>query len=72
MACAPGRNWLQGGLEQRLAVVAGLGKDLLVFDDLKIVDAKLLAVANDFDRLEGAVSDVDAPGKTRGGHVHSS
>ncbi len=55
-------------LDERLAVVAGLGEDVLVFDDFEIGDLGSFRTANEADRLEGAVSDVDAPGGTCRSH----
>ena len=61
----------QRRLDERLAVVAGVGEDVLVLDDVEVVDPDAVAVADELDRLEGAVADVDAPGE-RAGHVQSS
>ena len=59
----------QRRLDQRLAVVAGVGEDVLVLDDVDVVDAHPAGpVADELDGLEGAVADVDAPGESRGCH----
>ena len=42
-----------------------LERTVLVLDDVEVIDAEAVAVADELDRLEGAVPDVDAPGKRR-------
>ena len=58
----------QRGLDERFAVVAGVGEDVLVLDDVEVVDADAVAVADELDGFEGAVADVDAPGESGVGH----
>jgi len=55
-------------LDELLAVVAGLGEHGLVLDDVEVVDAEALGLADELDGLEGPVADVDAPGEAGGSH----
>jgi hypothetical protein len=41
---------------------------VFVFDDLKVIDAKLVAISDELDRLECAVANVDTPCETGAGH----
>ena len=59
----------QRRLDEGVAVVAGLGQDRLVLDDLKVIDAQARVLADQLDGLECPVSDIDAPGETGGGHA---
>jgi hypothetical protein len=43
-----------------------------VFDDLDVVHAEGVAVADELDRFEGPIADVDAPGESRISHDVSS
>jgi hypothetical protein len=56
-------------LDQRFAVVARLRQHGFVLDDVEVVDADGVALADEPDGLERAVADVNAPGETGGGHV---
>src|SRR5262245_10640890 len=58
----------QGRLNQRIAVISSIGKDMLVFDDVKIVNAQLVAITRKLDGVEGAIADVNSPGKAGGSH----
>ena len=48
----------QRALDQRFAVVAGVGEDGFVLDDIEIVYPKLIAVTNELDSFESAASDI--------------
>jgi hypothetical protein len=57
-----------GGVDELFAIVARVGEDGFVLDDIEIIDAQPVAIANQLDGLEGAVADVDAPCETVVGH----
>src|ERR1019366_1812612 len=56
---------VEGGLDEGFAVVPGGGEDGFVLDDFKIIDAGALGGRDELDGLEGAVTDIDAPGEAR-------
>ncbi len=62
----------QGRLDERFFIIAGIGKDVFVLDDLEVVDAKSAIPADELDCLQGAIADVDSPGETSAGHRSSS
>src|SRR5262249_42914085 len=51
----------QGGLDQFILVVAGVGEDGFMLDDVEIVNLKLISLAHQLDGLERSVPDIDPP-----------
>src|SRR5438045_164988 len=49
------------GLDEGVAVVAGVGEDVFVFDEFEVIDAVTVPFADELDGLEGAIADVDTP-----------
>ena len=68
----PGHEIRQCRMDQRLFVVAGSGKDLLVLNHIEIVHAQPVAFADQAYGLEGTITNVNSPGKAGCGHVGSS
>jgi hypothetical protein len=60
------------GLDEGFAIVPRVGEHLLVLNDLDIVHAEDVAFADELDRLQRAVADIDTPGETRVCHDVSS
>jgi len=60
----------QRRLDQGFLVVTGVGQDVFVLDDLEIIDAQSGVAADELDRLQGAIADIDPPGETGGGHLN--
>src|SRR5439155_10939278 len=58
--------------DEGLAVVAGVGEDGFVLDHVEVIDAERIPLTYELDGFESAVPDVDAPGKSGGGHVDLS
>jgi hypothetical protein len=59
----------KGRLDVRVTVVASLRKHVLMLDDFKVVNDNSLGAAHEPDRLQGAVSDINAPCRIHRGHV---
>src|SRR3954471_5459659 len=51
----------QRGGDELFAIIAGVGEDGFVLDDLEVIDAYAVTLAYEFHRLERAVSDIDSP-----------
>jgi hypothetical protein len=62
----------QGGLNQGVFIVAGVGEDVFVLDKLEIVNLELIAFADELDGLERSIPDINPPSETRRCHGVSS
>src|SRR5262245_45368947 len=59
----------QRGGDQLFAVVASVGEDGFVLDDLKFVDPNAIAFTDQLYGFQGTVTDIDSPGKFGTGHL---
>jgi len=54
--------------DEAFFIVAGVGEDVFVLDDVDVVDTKPRAVADELDGFECSVADVDTLGESRVSH----